>query len=280
MEDSKRCPWCGRALDDDMPQDEPFLHDGYVVKNNTLLKYYGKPRGRVVLLPNVAETISQFAISGSDITTVIVPEGAKELGSSCFSHCIHLETVTLPNSLEKIGSGAFCKCFNLEELNIPDSVTVIESQFISECRSLESITLPPNLEIGDWIFDKASVKSVVISANQLQALIDRALRCYSAPKTPRRRKNNSRDEIEIDEVFRELEGTDKLSREQYCPFGNSAIERLIVGGTAVSVDDIVDKLTAKSVSKAVIFEIICDLFTMTPMLRKSKFYQLEKELRA
>ena len=256
MSNFKKCPWCGNTLNTDIPDNMPFLHDGYVIKDHRLLGYYGDPRDRVLLLPDVAESISQDAVMSDRtlFTTIIVPEGVKVIENSCFAHCSNLTSITLPNTLERIGANAFDKCCSLEELHIPDSVTDIGPHFIETCDALSSITLPPNVRISNWLLGGARVKNVVLTQRQMDDVIERALKFYGNK--------------------RKKEGTDN-----FCPFGYSTLERIVVSGTSFTVDDIVEKLQKRNVTKSEIFRIISGVFIWTPMLEKSKFYQLQKELR-
>lgn len=81
---------------------------------------------------------------GSD-STVIVPEGVKEIGASAFFHKEKMSVIKLPSFLEKIGEEAFLGCINLEKIELPESVTSIGKFAFQECSKLSSIKLPDGI---------------------------------------------------------------------------------------------------------------------------------------
>lgn len=63
--------------------------------------------------------IGTVAFADTDLETVQIPEGVKEIGDYAFSDCSNLKHVILPSTIEKIGDGAFSDCPKLETvLNI------------------------------------------------------------------------------------------------------------------------------------------------------------------
>lgn len=63
--------------------------------------------------------------SGSEITSVTLPEGLEVVTPLAFYECYALKQVLLPDSLRFIDSEAFCRCISLETLVIPAGVTEI-----------------------------------------------------------------------------------------------------------------------------------------------------------
>jgi len=47
------------------------------------------------------------------LTSVVIPEGVREIGSDAFCGCPNLTSVTLPDSIQELGSGAFSDCEKL-----------------------------------------------------------------------------------------------------------------------------------------------------------------------
>lgn len=45
-------------------------------------------------------------------STLIIPEGCREIGSYAFRGCIRLKEVVIPKSMERIGDFAFRGCYN------------------------------------------------------------------------------------------------------------------------------------------------------------------------
>lgn len=95
-----------------------------------------------------------------EITSVVIPNTVKEIGSEAFYGCEKIITITLPNRIRLIGDYAFAYCFGLESVNISDNIdeTFNEDGEVGvfafrECSSLTSVTLPTNItKIGSQSF--------------------------------------------------------------------------------------------------------------------------------
>ena len=134
--------------------------DNYLFKNCTSLTS--------VNMPSSVTELGNYVFSGSGITSYVLPNTVKKIGtnvfydcaslkeidfSNCsltqlsnysFQKCSMLEKVILPKTLEYIGSYAFHSCTNLSEISIPDSVTVIGNYAFAKSGLIE-ITLPKHL---------------------------------------------------------------------------------------------------------------------------------------
>lgn len=55
-------------------------------------------------------TIGESAFAGGAFSTVVLPDGVREIGWFAFSGCTNLASVLIPASVEKIGYGAFENC--------------------------------------------------------------------------------------------------------------------------------------------------------------------------
>lgn len=53
----------------------------------------------------------------TDLTTVMLSDGIKHIGTGAFSGCTSLEEITLPNFLTTIGNNVFSNCTSLESIN-------------------------------------------------------------------------------------------------------------------------------------------------------------------
>lgn len=53
----------------------------------------------------------------TDLTTVMLSDGIKHIGTGAFSGCTSLEVITLPNYLTTIGNNVFSNCTSLESIN-------------------------------------------------------------------------------------------------------------------------------------------------------------------
>ncbi len=153
-------------------------------------KYLGSDS--VVEIPQQIDGYTVTSIGGfnenNTITKVVIPNGVKEIKSSCFQKCENLKEVDLPDSVESIEGWAFAGCkslssirlsdklqtinectfyntYGLREITIPDGVKRIEHGAF--CGSgIEKIDLPENLEyIGYSAFDSTNLKEVVVPEN-------------------------------------------------------------------------------------------------------------------
>lgn len=156
----------------------------------TLVQYIGNETN--VSIPNNVTIIGNHSFnkfSGSNLESVIIPEGVKKIESSAFYFCSNLKEVTIPETLEEIESSAFYQCNNvrinissmeswcnikfynygtnplnnmgslylndelLEDIIIPDGVTKINDNAFSGYKFIKSITIPSSVEIvGDFAF--------------------------------------------------------------------------------------------------------------------------------
>lgn len=117
------------------------------------------------------------------LTSVIIGEGVKVLGSYLFDGCTSLTTINTPNSLEEVGNGIFDDCTSLPIINniryadkcaisvidkdVDNFVLSKETRLISHycfsgCKRLKSITLPDDLVFwGDGVFSGCSALSEI-----------------------------------------------------------------------------------------------------------------------
>lgn len=72
---------------------------------------------------------------------VVVPEGIREIGKSCFFNKRGILEISLPNSLERIGERAFRNCINLEHILLKNGDTKIDKDAFKNCTTLKRVTL-------------------------------------------------------------------------------------------------------------------------------------------
>ena len=87
---------------------------------------------------------AESPFEGSDIESVVINDGVKELTMNLFCKAKKLKSVTIPNSVTLIGRGTFEDCESLTNINIPDSVKNIEYQAFKGCTNLKSIKILKN----------------------------------------------------------------------------------------------------------------------------------------
>lgn len=76
----------------------------------------------------------------SNLTSIILPAGIKEILTEAFEGCSGLTEIVLPSSLERIGNYVFRDCSSLTSMNIPESVVSIGESCFDDCPALASFT--------------------------------------------------------------------------------------------------------------------------------------------
>jgi len=74
----------------------------------------------------------------TDITTVRIAAGVRNVGNGAFCRCALLLDVSLPNSLKMIGEMSFA-CTNIRSVTIPDSVELIKKRAFAFNPELRSV---------------------------------------------------------------------------------------------------------------------------------------------
>ena len=84
--------------------------------------------------------IADHAFEGkTDISSLIIANGATEIGRYAFSGCTALSLIVLPNSLKKIGEYAFNGCQLINNLYIGEGLSEIDSATFQNCRSIKNL---------------------------------------------------------------------------------------------------------------------------------------------
>ena len=98
--------------------------------------------------------IEENAFSDNDsITSIVIPEGVKQIEYAAFKSCSSLTKVDMPSTLKTIGMLAFQDCKSLKSIKIPEGLEDIGTYTFWYCTSLSNIELPGSLAtIGDYAF--------------------------------------------------------------------------------------------------------------------------------
>jgi hypothetical protein len=128
-------------------------------------------------LTNLSDLIIPESIDGKIVT---------EIGPYCFANQ-KITSALLPNTIKYIGSYAFARCTDLVSINIPDSVLVIRTGAFYLCQSLEVITLNHRtsslITIESYAFYGCVKLDSITLPNKLQTLQSYALQyCKSLHK--------------------------------------------------------------------------------------------------
>ncbi len=82
-------------------------------------------------------SIDDYAfIGGGQITSIVIPDGVRKIGRSCFLYCRNLANIYLPPSLTEIEPWAFGECIGLAELIIPNRTIEIGTDAFHNVRNV------------------------------------------------------------------------------------------------------------------------------------------------
>ena len=139
--------------------------------------YYNHyPSGNVIIPDVVNYNGNSYAVIGIDsyafymcsgITSVVLPNTIKEIGSCAFYQCSSLTQVTLPDSLVLISNSLFSQCTALSNIILPQTLESIDSYAFSQCTSLVKVIIPNTVNyIGNMAFkDCTALDSLYIGTN-------------------------------------------------------------------------------------------------------------------
>ncbi|MBO7621816.1 MAG: leucine-rich repeat domain-containing protein [Victivallales bacterium] len=120
--------------------------------------------GGDVIIPNGVDRIPDYAFSGSDLRSVMIPEGVISIGDGAFNDCMELKSISIPPGVKNIGPFAFEGCLKLENVELPPGVTNIEDYAFEGCKQLKKIVIPDGVvEICRYAFANCeSLESVTL----------------------------------------------------------------------------------------------------------------------
>ncbi len=92
------------------------------------IKLQGCPNLTSIQLPSTLDNISANCFSGSNLSTLSLPDSLKTIGVEAFMNMTNLTSVNIPSSLTSIGARAFKGCSNLviDVFTIPTGLSVYE----------------------------------------------------------------------------------------------------------------------------------------------------------
>ena len=115
----------------------------------------------------------------TQLSTVIIPDSVKEIGSNAFKECVGLETVKLPEGLKTISNNMLYGCKNLS-IEIPKGIEVIQEGAFVGC-SMKSIKIPASIEeIHGSAFGEENDSNVNIMPNLETIEVDLESKCFKS----------------------------------------------------------------------------------------------------
>ncbi len=106
-----------------------------------------------IILPDGIKEIPDYAFFGcSLLASVTIPRETVKIGLSAFEGCISLNEVIFDGELKEIGDRAFALCQKLTSVVIPSSVETMGGYVFVNCSSLTEVNLPALKSLGDYTF--------------------------------------------------------------------------------------------------------------------------------
>ena len=129
-----------------------------------------------VTIGNNVQVLPYGFLTGSKITSLVIPNSVTSIGDYAFMRCQNLTHVSLPNSLTAISNYMFCECSALTNINIPETVTSIGKRAFYHCSELTNLNIPSGVDsIGDEAFSGCTnLTGTFIIPNGITAIADSA----------------------------------------------------------------------------------------------------------
>ena len=110
-----------------------------------------------------------YIVTGSSISSVVIPDTVYNIGDFAFAQCELLESVDFGNSVVSIGLSAFEQTA-VKSINLPDSLTKLRHRIFKSCKNLQSVTIGDGLAfVSDEMFCSCSkLKEINWGANITQ----------------------------------------------------------------------------------------------------------------
>ncbi len=163
------------AFDDTLWLKKKTKENPLVIHHGALID--GKACSGDVIIPDGVTCICGGAFSGSNLTSITLPDSITDIGTNVFFNCASLTSINLPNSITSIGAYAFYDCIFLTNITLPDSLIRIGESAFEGCDRLESIILPPKITRIVYTFDRCRRLKYITIPNSV-VYIDTFKDCY------------------------------------------------------------------------------------------------------
>ena len=109
--------------------------------------------GGDVTIPEGVTNIPSWAFSGSNLKSVVIPQGVVSIGMGAFSECKQLKSISIPSGVTDMGAFTFEGCLSLEHVDFQPGVTNIEDYAYEGCKNLKKVVVPEGVvEISKYAF--------------------------------------------------------------------------------------------------------------------------------
>ena len=124
----------------------------FTVENGVLIRYSGTEKD-VIIPENLGIVeIGNKAFANKSLTSIIIPNSVKKIGTSAFENNRTLKNIIIPGNIETIGTKAFYYCSGLTDVTISNGIINIEDNAFEEC-GLIKLNIPKSIaSIGKEVF--------------------------------------------------------------------------------------------------------------------------------
>ena len=106
-----------------------------------------------IVLPEGITKIGEAALGNTRLTEISIPASVTKIGNYAFTKCEGLKEITIPATVGEIGAGVVKDCTTLTKLNIAAPITALPDEMAKGCAALSEVTLPPTVtSIGNGSF--------------------------------------------------------------------------------------------------------------------------------
>lgn len=128
-----------------------------------------------IKLPNNLVEIGEGALSSTAISSIEFPSTLTTIGDAAFAGCKNLAAITIPTTVTTIGNFLFKGCESLASATLGDKITSIGNQTFAQCKSLTLVTLPTSLQtIGASAFAHCTSLSTIEIPSTVKIIGDEA----------------------------------------------------------------------------------------------------------
>ena len=98
------------------------------------------------MIPTAVEAMGKRAFFRcTQLTTVNLGVGLKEIGVLAFMGCIRLHEISIPSTVKTIKDGTFYRCLSLTNVNLGEGLEKIGKEAFRECVRLQRLVIPPTV---------------------------------------------------------------------------------------------------------------------------------------
>jgi hypothetical protein len=141
----------------------------FTVENSVLKRYSGTEKDVVIPEDLGIIEIGDRVFANKSLTSVIIPNSVKRIGTSSFENNRNLKKIIIPSSVETIGAKAFYYCNGLSEVILSNGIINIEDNAFEQC-GIVKLNIPKSItSIGNEVFlyNRSLLQIIVDKDNEI-----------------------------------------------------------------------------------------------------------------